>query len=230
MWLRRTCHELRLHVAAIRSTLKVALGGFAGEVSGELRQILERGAARTGELLELIDDLLILSWSREDKINGQEEIVVMGDVLEKVVARNQAEATEKKMTIEMQVPPNFPVLHVNEKCMEHLFGNLVANAIKYSPQGTRVLVEAQKKIDGICVKISDQGIGIPPADINRIFDEFFRAKNAREFAREGTGLGLSIVRSIVAGCKGTIRVESEVGKGTTFQVTIPAPQPTKKTS
>ncbi|HDR15587.1 MAG TPA: ATP-binding protein, partial [Desulfobacteraceae bacterium] len=110
----------------------------------------------------------------------------------------------------------------DEKLLDDLFANLVSNAIKYTPPGGKVDVATSLYPDGrVRLDVSDTGIGIPRQDISRLFTEFFRAENAKEAAEEGTGLGMVIVKEIVDNLRGTISVDSEVGKGTTFVCLLP---------
>ena len=100
--------------------------------------------------------------------------------------------------------------------------NLISNAIKYTPAGKDVRVSLDRRGNQAEIRVSDSGIGIPPGEEERIFDEFYRATNARESGKDGTGLGLSIVKAIVETQKGEMSLESEIGKGTSFRILLPA--------
>lgn len=106
-----------------------------------------------------------------------------------------------------------------------LLENLISNAVKYTPAGGKVRVVIDRKGDRVEISVSDTGIGIPAAEKERIFEEFYRASNARESGKEGTGLGLSIVQAIASAQGGEVSMESEVGAGTTFRVPLPAAPP-----
>jgi signal transduction histidine kinase len=110
---------------------------------------------------------------------------------------------------------------IDGKLLFHILGNLIGNALKYSPADVRV--EAQGEGDAVCFRVADRGIGIPLDDQPRVFESFHRARNVGNV--EGTGLGLSIVRQCVELHGGTIRFESEPGRGTTFVARIPTPSP-----
>jgi signal transduction histidine kinase len=99
--------------------------------------------------------------------------------------------------------------------------NLVSNAVKYTPTGGSVMVRAWSEDDQIKAEVSDTGIGIPQEALSRIFEEFYRAKNAKAMEMEGTGLGLAIAKDVVEQHGGQISVESVVGEGSTFYVTLP---------
>ncbi|MFQ5835952.1 MAG: sensor histidine kinase, partial [bacterium] len=100
--------------------------------------------------------------------------------------------------------------------MELLFSNLMSNAVKYTPSGGKISLKVSKENSEVKIEISDTGIGIPEEDLSKIFEEFYRAENAKKVEREGTGLGLPIVKRIVETYGGKVKVKSEVRKGTTF--------------
>jgi signal transduction histidine kinase len=104
--------------------------------------------------------------------------------------------------------------------------NLISNALKFTPEDGRVTVRLRRDGDSALLEVSDSGIGIPPDELDRLFDRFYRASTAHERAVPGVGLGLTIVRAIVDGHGGTVRVASSVGHGTTFTVELPVRRPT----
>jgi len=121
----------------------------------------------------------------------------------------------------VEIPEEPLVLVGFEDGLERVFMNLVSNAIKYTPAGGSVTVRAWGEDNQIKVEVSDTGIGIPEEALPRIFDEFYRAKNAKAVEMEGTGLGLTIAKDVVDQHGGQISVESVLGEGSTFCVTLP---------
>ena len=109
----------------------------------------------------------------------------------------------------------------NKGNMEEVFSNLISNAIKYTPEGGKVIVSATSKNDYVCVTIRDTGFGIPEKDLDRIFERFYRVKNPKTRFITGTGLGLAIVKSIIETHNGMITVKSKLDEGSTFSVYIP---------
>jgi len=105
--------------------------------------------------------------------------------------------------------------------LDRICNNLVSNAIKYTPEGGSVLVTLKRDEGETCICVKDSGIGIPDDAIHHLFEDFYRAPNAIAIERQGTGLGLSIVKETVSSFGGRITVESEVGKGSSFTVTLP---------
>ena len=111
--------------------------------------------------------------------------------------------------------------------MNIIFSNLISNAIKYSPAKTTVTVNAEKDKDKVHIMVKDEGIGIKSDELDRIFEEFYRTRRAREIIKDGTGLGLSIVQRAVEALNGKISVYSEEGKGTTFHIYLPSSNPNR---
>jgi two-component system phosphate regulon sensor histidine kinase PhoR len=105
--------------------------------------------------------------------------------------------------------------------LRQVMDNLVDNAIKYTPNGGRITVRWGATVDTVSFEVEDTGVGIPPADLPRVFERFYRVDKARSKAEGGTGLGLAIVKHLAQAMKGSVRVASTLGKGTTFRVTLP---------
>ncbi|HMK08233.1 MAG TPA: hybrid sensor histidine kinase/response regulator [Anaerolineales bacterium] len=215
-------HELRAPVVGAQSLLRTMLRGLAGEVNPQQTEILARVEVRHQELLELINDLLLLA---ESKTAGQERPLTPVDLEPALAAvvdrfRPQAEAGGIALSLEAGSEP----LNVEATTdgLAVVFGNLVGNAVKYTPAGGRVTVRAGRDSDRVAVAVGDSGIGIGEDDRLRLGEEFFRASNAKASGIGGTGLGLAIVRQHLDRWRARLEVESEVGKGSTFRVVFPA--------
>ena len=210
-------HELRAPVTALQSFLLAMLKGYVP--SDQQQEILQRAIERSQELLELIDDLLNLAAAKESAPQKR-TILSLADVLEKVVPLLQAQAEEKGMIFTIEVRQR-PLVEADPDQMGQLWTNLISNAVKYTPAGGQVTVTLEEK-DGWAVgTVEDTGIGIASEDQARIFEEFYRTPQAKEFAYRGTGLGLPLVKRIVEGHGGTIEVESALGQGSRFIFRLP---------
>ena len=221
-FMRVAAHQLRSPLSAIHSLLTVVLRNY--EAVGEEKRLdmIRRAENRTRLMLELLADLLELSRLRDAR--GQkpaEQLVVFDEIVRRVVDLYAAQAEEKRQTLAARLEAGEARLLGDPEKTRDVLTNLVSNAIKYTPEGGRVEVMTRADSAGIVCEVADSGIGIPPEDQRHLFEEFFRASNAREMAQEGTGLGLSIVREIVEAQGGTIAVQSQVGQGTRFTVTFP---------
>jgi signal transduction histidine kinase len=214
-------HELKAPVAAIQSILRVLLEGYAGEIFQKQKELIERAERRLISLLSLIRDLLALGALKGELPEAKKTEVILNGVVNRAVDAVQPEVEEKKIALRVDVPETLITFKANEEDLERLLGNLLENAVKYTPPAGKVHLALGSNEKGIHLTVSDTGIGIPPEALPRIFEEFYRAKNAKEMGKEGTGLGLSLVKHIVDRYRGKIEVESRINEGTTFAVTLP---------
>jgi signal transduction histidine kinase len=141
--------------------------------------------------------------------------------MKRVVESLQLKVVEKNLKIETRTAAALPFVTADPRSMEQVFTNLISNAIKYSREGSVIAVSFGKSDDRVSVRIEDQGIGIPEDELPKVFDDFYRASNAKEWTPDGTGLGLAIVKRIIEVHGGAIKVESRAGAGTTFTLIIP---------
>jgi signal transduction histidine kinase len=218
---RKVAHEIRSPLAAIDSLLRVVSDGLVGDIPEQLREMICRSRLRTQELLALVKDLLVLAAARETASGSRRSAVDLGRILDNVVSVLSSQAEVHGIVLKTEVSTALPVVSADQEGMEEVLTNLIGNAIRYSPDGGLVGIEMRQTGPEVEIRISDSGIGIDESDLPRVFDEFYRASNARAFTAEGTGLGLSIVKSIVVAHEGTVDIESRPGKGTTVTVRLP---------
>lgn len=214
-------HELRAPIATVEQQLSVILNKMAGEVTDKQEELLVRAKERTKGVLTLIKDLLDLSKIEAGKMVQYKEPLALQEVIQRAVDLMRAEAEAKNIGLEFLYPNLTPLIEADRNSMEGIFTNLISNAIKYSPNQGRVWISLGEEGGFVKASVSDTGIGIKKEDLSRIFDKFYRVKTAETRQIIGTGLGLSIVKSIVDAHLGSISVESEVGKGTTFTLLFP---------
>lgn len=221
-FMRVAAHQLRAPLSAIRSLLGVALGDYKGMDEGKRLEMIRRAETRTSLMLDLLADLLALSRLRDTPDESVEEHpVAVDETLRRVVELYRPQSEDKRQTLEVRLDADDATVVAAPDRLRDVFTNLVSNAVKYTPDGGTVTVTSRSDDTAVVCEVADTGIGMAPEDQERLFEEFFRASNAREFALEGTGLGLSIVREIVEGAGGSIRCESEQSQGTRFTVTFP---------
>lgn len=217
-------HELRSPVSVTRSLLRTITAGYAGEVSEQQKEILERATRRIEFLQKLIDDLLDLAAGKVGKFVAHEmQPISLREVIEKVVDRYKIPAQEKdiELCFRCECPEEKTYVTATVDSLDRVFNNLISNAVKYTPNGGKVSVEVQPLDGEIHIAVQDNGIGIPEDALPHLFSEFYRAPNAKEMVTEGTGLGLAITKDIIQQLEGRITVESQVGVGTTFHVFLP---------
>jgi signal transduction histidine kinase len=212
-------HELRAPVAAIQSYLKLILEGYVP--AEREREIISKAEQRALDQLALISDLLDLARLEQPRTEVEVERLDLADSLREVCDLMRAQAQEKGVSFCAQIDPKIPLVRANDEHIRQLWTNLISNAIKYTMSGGKVTITLTHDTDGVTGTVQDTGIGISPEDLPRVFDEFYRAENAKAMERHGTGLGLSIAKGIVDTYGGTMRAESEVGKGSTFAFTLP---------
>jgi len=211
-------HELRAPLNALQSFLWAILKGYIPPE--EQQEVLGRAVQRVQELLDLVDDLLKLAAAKSEKGLEKRELVSLADVLEKVAPLFQKEAEAKGLAWAVEVGAR-PVVRADPDQMAQVWSNLISNAVKYTPAGGRVRIALEERDGWAIGTVEDSGIGIPPQDLGRIFEEFYRTPQAKEVAPRGTGLGLPLVKEILEAHGGSIAVESEVGRGSRFVFRLP---------
>jgi len=213
-------HELRTPLTSIRGFAETLLEGALEEpeTAAHFIGIIKRESEHLGSLIE---DLLDLSRIESGKFKMRREKVEIAALVEDTVNRLLPKAQSLSVSLTTAVPPDLPTLTGDSERLSQVLINLVDNALKYTPAGGHVTVSVRVEEREIAVAVADTGTGIPKADLPRIFERFYRVDKARTRATGGTGLGLSIVKHIIDSHKGTIKAESEVGKGSIFTFTLP---------
>jgi signal transduction histidine kinase len=214
-------HELRAPVGGAQSLLRTMTRGIAGDLNDQQRDILKRIEARLDQLMVLIEDLLSLASSKSSELEKPLEAFEIKSILRDVVDRFSIEAESKEISLQLEMTDENLTIEATYDGLERIFSNLIGNAIKYTSEKGSVHVQVRTLSDKVEVKVSDTGMGIPEEALPHIWDEFFRAKNARHAGITGTGLGLSIVKQYVDRFKGKISVESTQGEGSEFIVNFP---------
>lgn len=187
------------------------------EKTSELLHIIENSAEMMKNLITGLLDLAKIETGRA--INLQP--VQLNKFLDDNLTIFKLAASDKNITLTFLPPNEDAVVPMDLERMEQVLQNLLSNAIKYTPDGGTVTLSAEITADSVIIKVQDTGMGIPKDDLPHLFEKFYRVKNDAHMQVEGTGLGLSIVKSIVENHDGTITVESEVNKGTTFFIRLP---------
>ena len=214
-------HELRTPLTAIRGFAETLLDG-ALEDQENNRKFLEIIRAHAIRLNSISSDLLVLSELESGQPPAAPEPVPVRAALESAMRTVEAEARIHGVTIQSGALSGAEVLGDRIR-LEQAFVNLLNNAVKFNRPGGEVRIEIARGADGkVAIAISDTGIGIPSEDLPRIFERFYRVDKARSREVGGTGLGLAIVKHLVERMNGAVTVESALGKGSTFVVTLPA--------
>jgi PAS domain S-box-containing protein len=210
-------HDLRSPLTAILGY--VELIDRAGPVTEQQREFIRRVQFSVNNITALINDLLDLGRI-EAGFDARKEIVPLGAIINYAIEGLHSRLTEKDQKLVTDIPDKLPTVLGNPVRLRQLMGNLIGNAIKYTPAHGNIVVRGHAEEGQIIIQVTDNGPGIPPTDQPYIFDKFYRASNV-PMDTPGTGLGLAIVKSIVDNHLGRIWVDSVVGQGSTFTVVLP---------
>lgn len=216
-------HELRSPLAAIRSSVDVAL--TSDRTAEEYQSLLVVIADECNHLTTLVNQLLFLAETDGGRNVRLTESLRLDKVVENCVEMFRGVAEERGITLEASLR-ECPKFMGNGGRVRQVVNNLIDNAIKFTPAGGRIRIDVEPTSDqrGVCLRVADSGVGISPQDLPHVFERFYRGDKGRdrEGTTRGTGLGLAISRAVVEEHGGLIDVQSEVGRGTTFTITLPA--------
>jgi signal transduction histidine kinase/CheY-like chemotaxis protein/HPt (histidine-containing phosphotransfer) domain-containing protein len=216
-------HELRTPMNGLLGMLDLALDGG---VSGEQKDQLETAQRCAYSLLALLNDILDLSKIEAGKMLLEKIPFVARSVVEDCVKSQSAKASQKKIDLRFEVAPSHPITLLGDPLrLRQIVANLLSNAIKFTDQGSvRVKLDFSPPVGervNVVIQVTDTGLGIAPEKLASIFEKFTQADGSITRKYGGTGLGLAITRRLVEMHGGDVRVESELGKGSTFRVTLP---------
>ena len=211
-------HELRTPLTSIIGYVEMLREeGMSGPNADHCAEVIQRNAER---LLRLVGDLLFLSRIQSGKMAMEFRSADLADIAACTVEELRPEAQRKHIDLALSATA-IPRLAVDPTRIAQLLGNLLSNAVKFTPDGGRVEVRLGREGGQVVLAVADTGVGIPAADRERIFERFFRTAIATRQAVQGTGLGLTITKAIVDAHHGTIAVDSDEGRGSTFTVRLP---------
>ncbi len=218
-------HEIRTPLASIRATVEsVLLSDVVSEL--ESRETLQTIDRQTIRLSQLVQDLLMLSRMEVQAIPLQKQIpkqsCCLNDIISDLIEEVAAIAMQSKIDLHLQIVSDIPIYIIgNEEQIYRMISNVLTNAINYTLEQGKVQVFLEQGDRTAIIRIKDNGIGIAAADLPHIFDRFYRAHSDRSRQTGGTGLGLAIAMAIAKSYQGYIQVKSELGKGSTFTISLP---------
>lgn len=213
-------HEFKTPLTAIQGFAETLLGGALEDPKNN-RRFLEIIREHAQRLARLTDDLLKLARIEAGKLELEFQPMSLAELIEGCAETTLLKASRKQIVLEIEVPPGLPAVYGDQSLLREVLQNLLDNAIQYTPPGGCIRLSATAGSREAVVTVSDTGIGIPLADQERIFERFYRVDAARSREAGGTGLGLSIAKHIVDVHGGRIWVESQVGRGSDFSISIP---------
>jgi len=216
----RVTHGIKEHLSAIQGCLEPVAEGITGELNLKQFDLVQRAAQRTSKLMFFVKALLQITQiklSKEIKM----EYFSLEDSITEAISYTSSKAKDKNITINFTADTGVAKVRAAREYIRETLMNLIVNSIKYTPRNGKVDIKISNRGNSVVIEISDTGIGIPKNDLPRIFEEFYRASNAKEVERDGTGLGLSIAKHVIEMHNGKIWVESEEGRGSKFSIELP---------
>lgn len=214
-------HELKSPIVAIKSSIDGVLQNYKDQLDSRGLNILQRASFRAQQMLNIITEMIYLSKNRTDLVATEKDKLDVMAILKEVIEQEHSHAESKYQKIIVDIPVGSFYIKGEKEDFCKVFGNLLSNAIHYTNEKGRIEINAHADGQNLLIDFVDNGIGIPEEDLNKVFDEFYRAENAKRLIAFGTGLGLSLVQQIIRNYQGEITVKSEVGSGTTFSIHLP---------
>jgi len=213
-------HELKSPLAAVQQYLFSLSGELSDQLSEDQQRRFERIQTRIGELMNLIHTWLRAISVDVDTIKEKFQPTSIQSVISKAIESIEPHAVRKDISIQSFIAEDVPLVDGDEGTLVEAIVNIVGNAVKYSPSGSQIDISACLKDGQVVVQIQDNGIGISKEDLPFIFIDFFTSSDANKTER-GSGVGLALTRRILEAHNGTISVESELGRGSTFILCLP---------
>jgi signal transduction histidine kinase len=217
-------HDLKTPLAAVEYFNQVILGGYAGPLTQDQSEMLQRSSQRIQQLLALLNDLLDAAQIEKGLLAAEFCVIPVGPIISRCVSAAREAAEAKGIKLNLTIAEDLGEARVAPKRLEQALGELLDNAIKYTPSGGAVRVSAACKDDMLCVEVTDTGMGVPDFEQPLIFVDCYRGQSCGEVQESGTGMGLPIARRIIEAHGGTIWVESPPSgqaTGSTFRFTVP---------
>jgi signal transduction histidine kinase len=217
----RVTHDIKGHLAAIQSCVEIVFNEMVGPLNEKQKDLVGRAYRRTTKCMGFVTALLKLTRMKLSGHLERERFSLRSCVLSSLASvQNRAQA--KSIAVQHRIDPAVDEVFGEAVLIEETITNMLFNAVKYTPDGGRVGMEVDRDGDFVQVKIVDTGIGIPETALPHIFQEFYRAENARAVERDGTGLGLAFAKQVVERHGGRIWAENNPGGGSTFTFTLPS--------
>jgi len=208
----------------LRTPLTVIAGYAESMKEGILAPTEERLSLINNEiehLQRLVEDLRTLSRADAGELALQRQLLDPGELLNQIAATYSHQVNKKYIALTVDIQPDLPRIHVDETRLTQVLGNLISNALRYTPEGGKILLSGRQDDGQVVMRISDSGAGMPPEVLSHIFDRFYRSDTSRTESYGGSGLGLAIAKALVEAHGGRIEVSSNPGRGTVFSVWLP---------
>jgi signal transduction histidine kinase len=214
-------HDLRTPLASVRVIIEALSDGVVDDPETVARY-LRTAEGDLNALSHLVDDLFMLAYLETGGVELERQPNSMTDLISDTLQAFAPRAEQQEVTLRGEPCGTADVADFDARYVERALRNLVENALRYTPPGGEVVLQAEAVPGGLSVRVSDTGPGIDAADVPRVFDRFYRGEASRSRITGGSGLGLAIVKGIVEAHGGSVGVETESGRGTTFSFVLPS--------
>jgi signal transduction histidine kinase len=221
LFLGMAAHELRHPLGIVQMLSEFLLEEAVSQLSPEHIQYLNEIQRNAATMQQLVDDFLDISIIVSGKLRLAKKSTDLVNIFQKNIALNRLAATKKQVDLDLCHDDKIPKVMVDPSKIEQVLNNLISNALKFSPEGSRVEVHLRHSHENIIFEVKDQGPGIRANQLPKLFGEYEKSDFPRDKSVQGTGLGLAIAQKIVQAHEGLIQVDSRVDKGSTFIVTLP---------
>lgn len=214
-------HELRTPLSIIMGAIRLVLDEIPGKIVEEQRDVLATAMESIKRLSRIVNSLLTISKIESGKLNLQKTVVNICELIKDTVSNYEPLAQENGLRLDFEVPQKSVDICLDPDKTKEVLINLISNSIKFTPEGGRIKVICTEQDKEVLVSVQDSGVGITKEDIPKLFDKFTQFDRKAGPGEKGTGLGLAIVKKLVEIHGGKIKVESEVGQGTIFNISLP---------
>jgi two-component system sensor histidine kinase BarA len=220
-------HDLRTPLTAVITHAEILRDGMLGSVNERQLQSIRGIIAGGRQLLDQVGEILTYARGAANQLSLTQTSFAIGDVVTQVTRLNESLLAKKRLTMDVSVAAQVRPLFADREKVAHVLGNLLGNAIHFTPAGGRVWINSCERDGDLLVEVGDTGIGIAPDHYQFVFEEFAQVDATASRQHHGTGLGLTIARKLVELHRGRIWVESELGRGSRFFFTIPYAEETR---
>ena len=219
-------HDLRTPLTAIITHAEILRDGILGDLSDRQAESINGIISGGRQLLGMVGEILTYARAQANQLTIEHADFDLGEVVRQVAALNEGLVAKKELRLETTVPRDLPPIHGDRDKVTHILGNLLGNAIAFTPVGGRVWIHVREERNGsareVLIEVGDEGIGIAPENHALIFQEFAQVDSSPSRQHHGTGLGLTIARRLVELHGGRIWLQSALGEGSRFFFTLPA--------
>lgn len=214
-------HQLRTPLTSVKGYLSMLLENDAGKLNAQQRRFLDQAFISSQRMVYLIADLLNVSRLKTGKFVIEAKPTYLPDLVESEIAQLHETALARGLEMVFDKPKEFPTLNLDETKIRQVIMNFADNAIHYTPKGGKITLELKQTDESVEFTVTDTGIGVPKAEVHKLFTKFYRAGNARKARPDGTGLGIFMAKKVVMVQGGAVIFKTEEGKGSTFGFTFP---------